>query len=275
MKKKLLFMLLLLASSISEGGAAEIVFRAQVIPKGSMIRLGDMADISAATPERMHDLMTTPLLPVPAPGTVQYMQRNALRDLLASRGVDTKDLFFGGATVIEIGDAVKKTIKQKEQKEKIVQPKIQEEAKLPISKAVVVLRKIGVGELVRESDVELRAHPGALPSNALSSLSEAVGMEARRQLPVGYVLRKNQLRAPLQVLRGETVTVFARTGGVSVKTFAIAKQDGAQGDLIRVQALDKKELYMAHVSGRRELEVLATGHSAQELATLERRSARR
>ena len=100
-------------------------------------------------------------------------------------------------------------------------------------------------------------------------------MEARRQLPVGYVLRKNQLRAPLQVLRGETVTVFARTGGVSVKTFAIAKQDGAQGDLIRVQALDKKELYTAHVSGRRELEVLATGHSAQELATLERRSARR
>ena len=43
-----------------------------------------------------------------------------------------KDLFFGGATVIEIGDAVKKTIKQKEQKEKIVQTKIQEEAKLPI-----------------------------------------------------------------------------------------------------------------------------------------------
>ena len=287
-KDLVLVTLLLLVSSMSAAQGAELILRERAIRSGGMIRLGDVADISAATPEVMHDLSTTPLMPAPAPGTSQFLRRDALYDLLISRGIDVKQLFIGGAQVIEVGDARPERSKIGQQQPQQAAQSRKPEPKKPAlknaepkkveqphQKTVVTLRKIEVGDLVRRSDVELREHPGKLSANALTSLDEVIGMQTLRTFSEGAVVRKNQLRAPLQVRRGETVTIFARTGGISVKTFAIAKQDGAQGDLIQLQTLDKKQQYAAHVSGRRELEVLATGNSARELATLDRQNSRR
>src|SRR5690606_2579142 len=123
------------------------------------------------------------------------------------------------------------------------------------------------GALVRRSDIELRPFTGALPRLAVISLDEVVGKEAVQGIRADSLILANQVRSPLLVRRGDRVSVRARAGGVTVRTYAVVQQDGALGDLVSVQTFEGKERYSARVSGMRELEVLAAGASAREVAS--------
>jgi flagella basal body P-ring formation protein FlgA len=133
---------------------------------------------------------------------------------------------------------------------------------------VVTVRPVERGMLVRAGDVEVRSHQGRMPFRALRSLDRAVGMVARQTLSPGALVLENHLQAPRLVERGETVTVFARTGGIQVRTHVVAKQDGSLGDLIQVETVDRRERFMARVTGLRELDVFATGATVAEHTTL-------
>ena len=136
-------------------------------------------------------------------------------------------------------------------------------------------QQIKKGDIIRAIDIELRQHEGRVPSSALSSLDQVVGMEAKRSVSENTILQENHVQAPIQVQRGETVLVTSRTGGITVKTYVVARQDGAMGDLVQVETLDGDERFAARVSGSRSLEVLAPGTQAKDYATLDRRSLRR
>jgi flagella basal body P-ring formation protein FlgA len=132
--------------------------------------------------------------------------------------------------------------------------------------AVFATREIDRGELVRRSDVELRPFAGALPNLAVASFESAVGKEAVQPIRAGSLVIGSQVRSPIIVRRGERVSVRARAAGVSVRTYAVAQQDGSLGELVMVQSLAGKEKYAARVSGLRELEILAASASASDLA---------
>ncbi len=340
----------LLVTSIATGAhSAEIILREKATLSGPVVRLGDVADISAQTDSRMHDLATTPLMPAPAPGTMQFLRSVEIRDLLVSRGVLLDGVTIRGAKLVAIGnrksiakkkalstdtrrylplkrreqiqDAVKRAIVlylRKQTLHEQTQPQSDWNLKLRLDDkqlhrldqpglqltahggnspwtgkqmfrlagkntdagvaviafveqampAVVAIRPIDRGSLIRASDVEIRSQNGRVPSQAFDSLDRVVGMVAQRTIRPESVLLRSHVKAPLQVERGETVTVFARTAGIQVRTFAIAKQDGSMGDLIQVETADKRERYDARVVGRRELEVFATGASVAEHTTL-------
>lgn len=133
---------------------------------------------------------------------------------------------------------------------------------------IVALRKIDQGNLIGAADVEIRLQAGHVPAGSASSLEEVIGKEALRAIDADAVLQNTQLRPPLQVERGETVKVFARTAGITVSTFAVVQQDGSLGDLVQAQTLDKKDRFAARVSGWKQLEVLPTGATAADFATL-------
>lgn len=340
----LLWCVLLCGLASSSTRAASVVLREHAEDFGSVIRLGDIADVSSATTAEVDDLATTPLLAAPAAGTNLFLRLSQIRDLLTSRGVNLNNVSFSGAAVVEIGGAAKLVVATKkplveelplDEVESIVLhaieqyldqqaartgwriefeldatilPKIARLGRqfqvrggrrpwsgtqrfrlstadsaspifvtarvVEIGPAVFVLRKIERGDLIRAADVEVRQHEGRLPATTLTSLRQVIGKESLRSIPLGAIVQKNFVREPLMVERGETVTVFARTGGVSVRTFATAKQDGAQGELIQVETLDKKERFNARISGRRELEVLATGARARDFASFDNRDRR-
>ncbi len=333
----LLGCVLLCGLASSTTWAASVVLREHAEHFGSVVRLGDIADVSSATTAEVDDLATTPLLAAPAAGTNLFLRLSQIRDLLTSRGVDLNDVSFSGAAVVEIGEATQPVVEAKktlveelplDEVESIVLHAIEQyldqqagrtgwriefeldetilskiaqlgrqfqvrggrrpwsgtqrfklstaDSARPIfvtaqvvqvGPAVFVLRKIERGDLIRATDVEVRQHEGRLPATALTSLGQVIGKESLRAIPLSTIIQKNFVREPLMVERGETVTVFARTGGVSVRTFATAKQDGAQGELIQVETLDKKERFSARISARRELEVFATGARARDFAS--------
>jgi flagella basal body P-ring formation protein FlgA len=319
---------------------ASILLRERSTHSGSIVYLGDVADISTGTDAEMHELATTPLMAAPAQGSQQFLHASQVRDLLASRGLEVTELIIAGAKSVEIGKTVEvrdlvaaepiSTATPDETKEAVVEAirehllsatghsnwtitvdlnaaKLTELRKLgteleasagrnpwtgpqrfqlaPIGSTkgiaiearverqqyvVVATRKIDAGNLIGIADVEVRLQEGKVPTSALGSLEQVIGKEALRAIEADAFLQSNQVRAPMQVQRGETVKVIARAGGITVSTFATVQQDGSLGDLVQVQSLDKKDRFAARVSGWKELEVFPTGASAGDYATAKR-----
>jgi len=144
-----------------------------------------------------------------------------------------------------------------------------------IQSVVVVRQRIQREQLIRAANVEIREREGNLPSGSVTDLEQVIGKIARRALRPEEILQKNHLRAPWQVLRGEIVSVFVRTGGIVVRTRAIAKENGAMGDLISVEMLEGKKRLAVRVSGPGEVAVHATGGRATDYASLRRDQQRR
>jgi flagella basal body P-ring formation protein FlgA len=99
-----LAMLLALAAAGPASGA-EVTLRRQAKLTGSVVRLGDVADLSAAEATVIDELAAVPLCPAPAPGRPQYLGAAQLRDLLAASGVDVSHLRMRGADAVAISVA--------------------------------------------------------------------------------------------------------------------------------------------------------------------------
>jgi flagella basal body P-ring formation protein FlgA len=99
--KSLLALTLLTASA----DGAEVLLREQAAVVGPVVKLGDVADVAAATPAELDALTTTPLMPAPASGRQEYLSTAQIRDLLSSRGLDMSSITLGGATNVAVGAA--------------------------------------------------------------------------------------------------------------------------------------------------------------------------
>ena len=337
-----LFLLFALLASSSCLGA-DLMLRQRATQHGAVIRLGDIADISAAYSDELKGLANTPLMPAPASGTKLFLTVSQVRELLASRGIRLQGIHISGAKIVEVGalvelpinevqpvvavspSALKQRVTQAIERyldqqtnhnvwrvevslaEQVLQDietlgeNIQvRSSRLPrsgrerfflsagkgkkisvmaqvakIQSVVVVKRPIERGQLIRMTDVALQEREGNLPSSLFTSLDQVIGKEAQRTFRPEELLLANQIRAPWQVRRGETVNAFVRTGGIIVRTRAIAKQNGAMGELIRLETLENKQRLDASVTGPGEVTIYATGGQATDYAMLNRERPRR
>lgn len=78
------------------------MLRAQCVPKGAIVRLGDVAEATTTDATARKQLLDSPLMPSPAPETTQRLTAAQLRDLLAANGVDVSSLRFAGADAVVI-----------------------------------------------------------------------------------------------------------------------------------------------------------------------------
>lgn len=150
-------------------------------------------------------------------------------------------------------------------------PEVTISARLVEIHSVVVLRRsVERGQIIRASDVEIQEQEGNLPTQAFVDLALVIGKEAKRTLRIKSALRPTDLREPLLVRKGEAVDVFVRTGGIVVRTSAVAKQDGAKGELVMVETIEDKRKLNVTVSGPGEVVVYATGGRTTDYASLGR-----
>jgi flagella basal body P-ring formation protein FlgA len=133
-------------------------------------------------------------------------------------------------------------------------------------RVVVAIRPIERGSIVTASHVAVEERD-SLPANGgrrmlIDSLENVLGKEASRTIQAGQILFDDDAHAPLLVKRNETVTVFARGGGIQVRTAARARQNGARGELVQVESLETRERYDAVVVGLREAVVFSAGSAS-------------
>ena len=77
-------------------------------------------------------------------------------------------------------------------------------------------------------DLPVSKARGAVPPD------EAHGLEAKRNLAAGRIVRRSDLVEPRLVRRGDQVSVRVEEGALSITTRGEALQSGAEGDLVRV-----------------------------------------
>ena len=101
---------------------------------------------------------------------------------------------------------------------------------------VVPTRDIARGETISDRDLTFATVPGsALMAGTVTSIAAAKDMEARRMLHAGEAMRGDDLRHPVVVTRGQTVTMLFRAPGVELTAMGRAMGEGGIGDTVTVQ----------------------------------------
>ena len=106
----------------------------------------------------------------------------------------------------------------------------------PGVRMVVPVNDIPRGQTISESDLTYATVPGnALIAGVVTSFSAAKDMEARRLLHTGEAFRTDDVRRPIVVTKGQTITMQFNAPGVEVTATGRAMSEGGIGDTVMVQ----------------------------------------
>lgn len=120
-----------------------------------------------------------------------------------------------------------------------------------------VRRVVRRGERIRPEDVILmQTSLSQLPSDAVSDFTPALGAAARSEIRPGMWVTGRMLVTPVAVKSRHAVTIRLIEGPIEIVTKGIAKQNGAIGEVIRVENIRSKREVLARVISRDEVEVL-------------------
>lgn len=104
------------------------------------------------------------------------------------------------------------------------------------------------GTMIQNSDLEfIQKKYSQLSHGYYSSANLLKNMEARRNIRTGQVLTPNLVKAQKLVLRGQHITIVARSGSLNLRTKGKALMDGQKGQTIKVSNLNSKKLIYARV----------------------------
>ncbi|MFO7861586.1 MAG: flagellar basal body P-ring formation chaperone FlgA [Desulfosalsimonas sp.] len=125
-------------------------------------------------------------------------------------------------------------------------------AYLPV---VTAARKLGRNTVVTENDLAMREKNIADLRRPCLDPEAAVGMRVKRAVPMGKVLEKNDLDAPVLVKRREVVTMILDQGPMRIRARGMATVNGKKGEVIPVQNMSSKREVICEVTGRKQVRV--------------------
>jgi flagellar basal body P-ring formation protein FlgA len=102
-------------------------------------------------------------------------------------------------------------------------------------RVVVPNHDIARGQVIGESDMIYAQANGPLMAGIATSLGEVVGLEARRTLHAGETLRQSDLRRPVMVVKGSTVTMTFEAPGIVLTATGRAMSEGGLGETVTIQ----------------------------------------
>jgi flagella basal body P-ring formation protein FlgA len=101
---------------------------------------------------------------------------------------------------------------------------------------VVPAHDIARGDTISESDLTYATVDGAqLMSGVPTKIDEVRGMQARRVLAAGQPFRADDVRHPVVITKGQTVTMEFDAPGVQLTAMGRAMSEGGVGDTVTVQ----------------------------------------
>jgi flagella basal body P-ring formation protein FlgA len=122
---------------------------------------------------------------------------------------------------------------------------------------LVAGRSLANGQILTSDDVLIEERDiTRLRSGYLARPEDVVGKRLKRQLLSGHVITPSMLVEQAMIKRGQTVTITAGFGGLSIETAGRALMDGAVNERIKVENSGSKEVIEAIVRSPERVEVL-------------------
>jgi flagella basal body P-ring formation protein FlgA len=111
------------------------------------------------------------------------------------------------------------------------------------SPVAVAAHAIVAGTVIKAADLKIEEHDlSELPLGFLDDPGIAVGLTASRPIAGGTYLTNQQLAAAKAVQRGQSVTLLADMGGMSVRMAGRALSDGLMNQRVKVQNLSSGKI---------------------------------
>lgn len=125
------------------------------------------------------------------------------------------------------------------------------------NQVLVASRVLPRDSLLTAGDISLaEADVSRLDYGYLTAPEHVIGRRLRRPLTEGEPLTPGNLEIEPLIKRGQRVTLEATSGGLTVRTAGIAKSDGLQGQVIKVENLNSQREIQAVVRSAKSVEVL-------------------
>lgn len=125
------------------------------------------------------------------------------------------------------------------------------------SPVAVAAHAIIAGSVLKASDLRVEEHDlSDLPLGFLDDPAIAVGLTASRPIAGGSYLTNQQLVAQKAVLRGQSVTLIADTGGMSVRMAGRALGDGLINQRVKVQNLSSGKIVEGIARSEQTVEII-------------------
>jgi len=86
-------------------------------------------------------------------------------------------------------------------------------------------------------------------AGTLTDAGDAVGKKATARLNPGTEITRQMLRTAPVEKKGEVVRIVLESGPMVISAVGLSQEDGAKGDLIRVQNISSKKIIFARVMG--------------------------
>ena len=103
-------------------------------------------------------------------------------------------------------------------------------------RVVVPAHDIARGEVIGENDLTYATVDGnALMSGVPTKMDEVKGLQARRVLSAGQPFRGDDVRRPIVITKGQTVTMQFSAPGVELNAVGRAMSEGGIGDVVTIQ----------------------------------------
>jgi flagella basal body P-ring formation protein FlgA len=103
-----------------------------------------------------------------------------------------------------------------------------------------VTRDVERGDILKASDVALERRPRIEVGRDTLNRAPAIGMQMKRGLRAGAVLRSADLAKPDLVTRGQSVTLVYHSAGITLTIRGKALDSGTEGDTVTVLNLQSK-----------------------------------
>jgi flagellar basal body P-ring formation protein FlgA len=123
------------------------------------------------------------------------------------------------------------------------------------AKVTVLTRPVERNEVIKASDLAIERRPKAEIASDTVTYDAAVGMQTRRTLRGGQILRTADLSKPDLVTRDQGVTLIYQAAGIYLTSRGKALETGTEGDVINVLNLQSKRTVTATVVGRGQVMV--------------------
>jgi flagellar basal body P-ring formation protein FlgA len=133
-------------------------------------------------------------------------------------------------------------------------------------RVVVPSHDIARGAAIAQSDLTYATSANDVMSGTVTALDDIVGMQARRTLRAGETLRLEDVRRPVLVIKGSTVSMSFEAPGIVLTATGKAMNEGGLGETVTVQNPASYRMISAVVIGPGQVRAQVGG---QRLATVQ------
>ena len=123
--------------------------------------------------------------------------------------------------------------------------------------SAVLTRSMERNEVLKASDITIERRPKAEAGNDFATRDRAIGMQVRKQLRAGQILKVADLGKPDLVSRDQSVTLIFQAPGLYLTGRGKAVDSGTEGDVVNVLNLQSKRTVQGVVIGPGQVSIMA------------------